>query len=323
MLAALSYPPIPIFELGPLSLSLHGLFAALGFLAGALLMIREARARGYSVDAISSVLSWALIASILGARFFTVPVQFATDSGYGLEDAISLGGDYSILGGYAGGILGGWIRMRMLKLDVRAHMDMAAAGLAIGAIVGRIGDLAIVEHLGSRTDFFLGFGVKPGHDLSPQHNLLECATTSRVDGFCSYPIDPDLAGVYHHTALYDMLGAIVLLGVILLLHRVWVNRHYGQLFSFWIVWYGFQRFLIDFARFDAAEAGLNADSVVGPFTGSQWGGLMASLLGLGLLLWFRRVSPVVSEDEDAHQQALTAAATGGAPASEPTEVADD
>ncbi len=192
--------------------------------------------------------------------------------------------------------------MRMLGLEVRAHMDMAAAGLAIGAVVGRIGDLAIVEHLGSRTNFFLGFAVKPGHDLSPQHDLLECATTTRVDGLCPYPIDETLAGVYHHTALYDLLGAAVLLGVIYLLRRLWVTRRYGQLFSVWVIWYGFQRFLIDFTRFGAAEDGLNADSVVGPFTGSQWGGLLAALLGVLLLLWFRRVSPVVSAERDAQYE---------------------
>ena len=310
MLAALSYPPIPIFDLGPLALSLHGVFAALGFLTGAILMMREARRRGFSVEAITSVLTWALVASILGARLFTVPVHLG-DPGYGLGDIVGPSGDFSILGGYAGGILGGWLRMRMLGLEVRAHMDMAAAGLAIGAVVGRIGDLAIVEHLGSRTSFFLGFAVEPGHDLSPQHDVLECVTTSRVDGLCPYPIDETLAGVYHHTALYDLLGAAVLLGVIYLLMRAWTARRYGQLFSFWVVWYGFQRFLIDFTRFDAAEVGINADSIIGPFTGSQWGGLLAGLLGLALLLWFRRSSPVVSAETDEEYERARQAAMAG------------
>jgi hypothetical protein len=40
VLAAISYPPIPIFELGPRTLSLHGPFAGLGFVAGAFLMLR-------------------------------------------------------------------------------------------------------------------------------------------------------------------------------------------------------------------------------------------------------------------------------------------
>lgn len=311
MLAAISYPPIPIFEVGPLSLSLHGLFAGLGFVAGAALMVREAQRRGFDTDKITSVLTWALVASILGARFFTVPGQLVADPDYGLSDALSLAGDYSILGGYAGGILVGAWRMRMLSLKVPVTLDMAAAGLAIGAVIGRIGDLAIVEHLGGATDFFLGFTIKPGYDVSPQHDILECTVEQAVDGIC---------GTYHHTGLYDLIGAAVLLLFVVWLRRSWTGRRYGQLFSVWVIWYGLQRFFIDFARLGAARDGVElsdgrvveaiADSVIGPFTGSQWGALGGALIGVLLLLWWRR-SPVVSAEQDAAYQAQSAGVAGG------------
>jgi phosphatidylglycerol:prolipoprotein diacylglycerol transferase len=301
VLVAISYKPIPIFELGPLSLSLHGLFAGVGFAAGAWLMIREARRRGFDVDRIVSVLSWALVGSILGARLFTVPAHI-TDAGYGLDDIISVTGDYSILGGYAGGILVGWLRMRMTGADVAAHMDMAAAGLAIGAAIGRIGDVAIVEHLGGPTSFFLGYELKPGYDVAPQHDVLE--RLCEVDGLC---------GPYHHTGLYDGLLALVLLGVIFWLARSWTARRYGQMFSVWMVWYGLQRFFIDFSRLGAARDGLElpdgstvetiSDSVMGPFTGSQWGGLGAAALGVLLYLYARR-NAVVSRANDAELGAM-------------------
>lgn len=286
MIAAISYPPIPIFELGPLRLSLHGLFAGVGFVVGAVLMIRQVRRRGFDSERVMSVLTWALVASMLGARLFTVPAH-VFDPGYGLSDALGISGDYSILGGYAGGIIGGVLRMRMLRLAVLPLLDAAAPGLAIGAVVGRIGDLAIVEHLGSPTSFFLGYQLKPGYDISPQHDALE--RLCNVDGIC---------GPYHHTALYDMIGAAVLLGLILYLIPRWQGRHYGQMFALWGMWYGFQRFLIDFARLGAARDGTIADSVMGPFTGSQWGALAAALGATALFLWFRRRTPVVSADQD-------------------------
>jgi phosphatidylglycerol:prolipoprotein diacylglycerol transferase len=322
--AAISYKPIPIFELGPLSLSLHGLFAGVGFAVGAYLMIREARQRGFDVDRIVSVLTWALVGSILGARLFTVPAHI-DDAGYGLDDIVGISGDFSILGGYAGGILVGWLRMRMTNASVPAHMDMAAAGLAIGAVVGRIGDLAIVEHLGGPTSFFLGYELRPDYDVSPQHDTLE--------QLCG---NFDQCGPWHHTALYDMIGAAVLLGVIFLLRRMWVNRHYGQMFSFWVVWYGLQRFLIDFTRLGAARDGVVrpdgvtvetiADSVMGPFTGSQWGGLGAAALGVLLLVWTRRYDRV-SAAGDAGLGAVLEPVGGGpadtddraAPDEDPTE----
>lgn len=279
MIDAISYPPIPILELGPLALSLHGLFAGIGFIVGAGLLLKLVERRGFDQDKVSSVLTWALVGAILGARLFTVPAHIG-DPGYSISDVIGLGGAFSILGGYAGGILVAWFRMRQIGLDTPALLDMAAPGLAIGAVVGRIGDLAIVEHLGSATTFFLGYAVKPGYDLAPQHNALECTPVQAVDGIC---------GIYHPTWLYDMIGAAILLGVLLWLIRTRASKfRYGQMFAIWMIWYGVQRFLIDFTRLSAAKLGTVADGVMGPFTGSQWGGLITASIGIGLFLAFRK-----------------------------------
>ena len=133
--------------------------------------------------------------------------------------------------------------------------------------------------------------------MSPQHDALQRLCDSGT--FC---------GPYHHTALYDMLGALVLLGVVFWLRKNWSGRHYGQLFSLWVIWYGLQRFFIDFTRLGVARDGLVledgteipnviADSVMGPLTGSQWGALGAAALGVLLFLWRRRY-PVVSAEQD-------------------------
>lgn len=291
MFAEISYPPIPIFEVGPVRLSLHGLMAGVGFVVGAMLMIREARRRGFDEDKITSVLSWALIGSLLGARYFTVPAHLDQ----GLVEALKPFGTFSIMGGFAGGILVGWWRMRRLGIDVAAHMDMASFGLAMGTVLGRVGDLLIVEHLGGRTDFFLGYLVKPGYDLAPQHNGLE--TLCETMGEC---------GPYHHAALYDLFGAAVLLGLLYLVARNWSTIRYGVLFFMWASWYGFQRFLIDFARNTDLPG---ADATIGPFTWNQMMGLLAGVAALAMVAWLalgRRV-PVVSTDEDMRRGAVPAA----------------
>lgn len=286
-LAVISYPPIPPFEVGPFLLSLHGVFAAVGFLAGAWYTTRLFRRRGFDMVKLQSVLTWALLGALLGARWLTIPAYWV-DNGFDLGELVNIGGSYSILGGFAGGVgIGVW-RARMLGLRIWPTLDMAAFGLALGTVVGRIGDLAIVEHLGGPTSFFLGYGIRPGYEVAPQHTVLlnECANVTAGE-YC---------GVYHHAALYDMLGAAVLLGVLVWIYRsVGTRLRYGQLFAVWAVWYGLQRFFIDFTRL-ALESG--GDRTLGPLTWSQWSALAAGVGGLALLVLISKRNLVATPAND-------------------------
>lgn len=289
VLAAISYPPIPIWDIGPVQFSLHGLFAAIGFIVGGWLATLELDRRGYDTAAYQSVLSWAIVGAILGARYFTSPAQLF--DGAPLSDAINpFAGSFSIMGGFAGGILAGWWRMRKVDLPRQAAFDASSFGLALGTVIGRLGDLAIVEHLGTATSVPFGYGIRAGYDVAPQHDLLECAQAEALaGGLCPVP-GASQAGIYHHVAAYDLLGAALLLGVLYLLSRR-VKLHYGQLFSFWVIWYGLQRFVLDFLRFG------NGDATVGSLTWNQVSGMAGAVLGAGLFLWFRR-TPVVSAEVD-------------------------
>jgi phosphatidylglycerol:prolipoprotein diacylglycerol transferase len=283
MNAVISWPPIPIFELGPLNLSLHGLFAALGFLAGAVIATKLAVRWGYDDVKIQSTLTWGLIGAMLGARYFTAPAQII--GGAEILTALNpVSGNFSILGGFAGGILAGYYRIRKLGLSFWETSDFWAFGLAVGTIVGRIGDLAIVEHLGRQSDFFLAFGLKPGYEPAPQHTSIQAACDSSATAV------GDVCASYHFSALYDMIGATVLLAVLLGIYRLWKARKVGQMFGFWVIWYGIQRFVIDFTRLvPEGESGAGAaDAHIGAFTYSQWSGLGSALLGVALILWFQR-----------------------------------
>jgi prolipoprotein diacylglyceryltransferase len=205
-------------------------------------------------------------------------------------DALNpINGNFSIMGGFAGGIIAGGIRMRKLGLPVLATLDVSTFGLALGTIVGRIGDLAIVEHLGRATDVAWGYGIRPGYDVAPQHDALECAQGSAgVDGLC---------GVYHHVAMYDMIGAVVLLGVLYFAYRK-LPLHYGQMIFLWTAWYGLQRFLLDGLRFGMGDA------AVGDFTWNQLSGLAAGLVGVALIWVTGRRQPRVTIGNDQDLGAL-------------------
>jgi len=282
MLATISYPPIPVWDLGPISFSLHGVFAALGFVAGAWLATKEMRKRGFDTVKYQSALTWGLIGALLGARYFTTPAMLL--DGVPLLEALNpIQGNFSIMGGFAGGIIAGGIRMRQVGLPILPTLDMSAFGLALGTVVGRIGDLAIVEHLGKSTSAWWGFGIKPGFNVAPMHDALECvAAQARSDGFC---------GIYHHVAMYDMIGAGVLLGLLYLLYDR-IELRYGQLFFAWMTWYGFQRFLLDSLRFGSGDA------TIGALTWNQLSGLLAGLAGLVALWWLGRSQPIATPEAD-------------------------
>jgi len=282
VLAVISYPPIPIWDLGLISFSLHGVFAALGFVAGAWLATRELSKRGFDTVKYQSCLTWGLVGALLGARYFTAPAQIF--EGVPLTEALNpIAGNFSIMGGFLGGILAGGWRMRQLGMPILATLDMSSFGLALGTVVGRIGDLAIVEHLGRATTVWWGYGIRPGYDVAPQHDGLECVESAvGADGFC---------GIYHHVAVYDMIGAAILLGVLYFVYRRF-RLHYGQLFFLWVAWYGFQRFLLDGLRFGMGDA------VVGEFTWNQLSGFAAGLGGVIAIWWLDRTQEFVTEEAD-------------------------
>lgn len=289
MIAVVSYPPIPVWEVGPLTMSLHGVFAALGFVVGAWLATQEMRRRGLDAEAYQSALTWGLIGALLGARYLTTPA--AIMDGTPLLEALNpLSGNFSIMGGFAGGILAGLIRMRQVGLPILPTLDASTFGLAIGTVVGRIGDLAIVEHLGQATTVAWGYGIRAGYDVAPQHDLLECSASGALaGGLCPVPdlgamagaVEPGADGIYHHVAAYDMLGAAVLLGVLYVVSRRF-ELPPGRLFFLWVSWYGLQRFALDALRFG------NGDATVGPFTWNQVSGLAAGLAGAFLMWWVGR-----------------------------------
>jgi prolipoprotein diacylglyceryltransferase len=143
-------------------------------------------------------------------------------------------------------------------------MDAAAPGIALGIIIGRIGDLIVADHLGKTTSFFLGYRCP------------HAATAS-----------PCVGNVVHQTALYDFFDTIVLLAALLRLRRR--ERYDGFLILVFGAWYGAMRVVEDFLREDVRHFGL---------TGSQWTALATVLVCLCAIAFLRRTPKWGRWDED-------------------------
>jgi phosphatidylglycerol:prolipoprotein diacylglycerol transferase len=255
LLAFISYHPLVHVKIGPLSISPHGVGIAVGFLLGARLMVPAAERRGITADDVYALLTRAAIGAIIGARLAYV-VNHAGDYDNVLDIFRVWQGGISLLGGFAGAIAAALPEMRKRRLSFWQVMDAAAPGMALGVIVGRIGDLIVADHLGKSTSFFLGYRCPPS----------DVQTAS-----------PCLARVVHQTALYDFFLTILLLVFLLWLRRT--ARWDGFLILAFASWYGVGRVIEDFLREDVRHFGL---------TGSQWTALATVLLSLYVLLVRKR-----------------------------------
>lgn len=256
MLGAISYDPIVKIEVGPLDLSPHGIGIAVGFAAGAVVMLRAAEKKGISEEAVYSILIRALVGSIIGARLAYVLNHFS-DFESPVEIFQIWRGGISLLGGIIGGITVPCLWARKHGVSFWRGTDAAAPGLALGIVIGRLGDLIVADHLGKPTRFFLGY-LCPGA-------AVETAS----------PCPPGV--LVHQTALYDLLLTVVLLGLLLWLRRR--DRFDGFLILTFGAVYGAQRLVEDFFREDLRRFGL---------TGSQWTAAVAVVLCLYVLVVTRR-----------------------------------
>jgi phosphatidylglycerol---prolipoprotein diacylglyceryl transferase len=277
----LAWEIIPRIDLGPLSVSPHGLGIAVGFLIGAQLMVRRARARGGPSETdIWNTLFWGLIGSMVGARVAYVIGHFSevTDSGDDLLGIFRVWeGGISLLGGIVGGVLAGLPYARRHRLGFWRMTDLAAPGLALGIAVGRIGDLVIGDHLGKPTSFFLGWrclgesgGIAP-QSAEAYRAAVEAGSPPSLGCF-------DV--VVHQTAIYDFISAWVLFGVL-----IWLGRRSlrpGALAIVFGLWYGTMRVITDFLRVDKTYFGL---------TGSQITALTVALVCLFFLVRYRGAPP--------------------------------
>lgn len=273
LLLALDWPIVERIPLGgDLAISPHGITTALGFVVGAWLMIRRARLRGLGHthvadvnEAVQELLVRLGVGAIIGARLFYV----LNNLDRYLDDPVAAlaiwEGGLTFLGGVAGAVMAAVPLIRRRGYRLLQLGDSAAPGLAAGLAIGRIGDLAIGDHLGPAAGGF-PFGWRC------TGNLWDATGNSLVAG--GLPPQPYPAGAapvqgcfdvaVHQTALYDLLSAALLFGVLLLLERR--PRWDGFFAAVAIYWYGAFRLLDDLLRQDRRWLGL---------TGSQWAVLTA------------------------------------------------
>jgi phosphatidylglycerol:prolipoprotein diacylglycerol transferase len=320
LLAAIGWKVLDRFRFGgSFAISPHGLGIALGYLTGSFIFIRLASRRDYPEDLSSGIMFWALIGTIVGARLGYVFSHIGEFHSVVAVVQIYKGG-ISLLGGIIGAIIASFIvvRARAPKgLSFVKGLDAASFPIALGVVIGRIGDLIIGDHLGKPTSWLLAFryhgGNLAGYEclggvcniaLSGGH-IQTITAQGAVLRNANGAVLRQGVGV-HQTAMYDL---VIAMGIALLL--LWLDRRPrrpGLLIAAFGLWYGTGRIITDFLRVENRFLGL---------TGSQWTSIVVVAFCAFTLVRYR-LSPPSARHIDGQPEALEVADEPEATSTEPT-----
>ncbi len=230
-----------IFDVVGVEVTWHGLFTAVGVVAGVSVAAVLGRRAGFGEDSIYNVALALVIGGIIGARGLYVIENWSQfeDDLYDIF-AIDTGG-ISIYGALIGGTVGAWGYAVLTKLpNIPQGADIAAMGAIMGMAVGRIGDIINGEHFAEATS--LPWGVQYTHVDNPSLQL----------GFTA-PQHPAVA--------YELLGDVAVFLVLVLIYAR-VGRS-GVAFFSWVLLYGALRLSVSFLLLDdIVWAGLHSAQII-------------------------------------------------------------
>jgi phosphatidylglycerol:prolipoprotein diacylglycerol transferase len=258
-----------LFQFGPVTIYIFGVFMALAALVAAWVVHAELKRNGYNPELASTMVFAAAIGGLVGARILFIVEEWSNFL-RSPWDFIFTGAGFTWYGGFLGGVLGvSWVVRRSNIPWLRAA-DIAAPALAIAYGIGRLGcHVAGDGDWGTVTD--VPWGVAYTH-----------AIIGWVDPTTGIPYPPGVR--VHPTPIYEFLQSLLIFGVLWALRK---KAHVpGTLFWLYLTLSGLARLTVEFWRLNPALAlGLSE---------AQWFGLALVIVGLWQLFRSGRVKTLAA-----------------------------
>lgn len=225
------------FSLGPLTVHYYGITMALAIGAGWWLALQRASRFGITTVQADFLLQWLVFGGFVGARLYHVASSWQYYWQHPLDVFKVWHGGLSIFGALLGGFL--VLIFYTIALFRKNHgsgfygtllhmTDWLAASVVLGQIIGRFGNFFNYEAFGYQTNV-------PWKMYVPIQFRPEQLAQS---------------GFFHPLFLYEALGNLLVLWVLLLLSRR-KNLPTGSLFFLYLFLYNTLRFVIEFWRVDS------------------------------------------------------------------------
>lgn len=227
------------FHIGPLTIHVYALCLLTGGLLGGWLGYRRWKKKGGPEDPFFSIIMWAVIFGIIGARLYHVvssPDAYFGPNYDGTGDLTKIwqiwNGGLGIWGAVALGAVGAWIGCRRAGVRLSAFADAVAPGVLLAQAIGRWGNYFNQELFGGPTTLPWGLQID--------------ATNP------SFPADLPAGTLFHPTFLYECLWNLAGVALILLLDRKFKFQR-GSMFWLYVAVYTAGRTWIEMLRIDDAQ----------------------------------------------------------------------
>ncbi|MFO7968886.1 MAG: prolipoprotein diacylglyceryl transferase [Bacillota bacterium] len=246
------------------SINMYSFFIMLGIIVALLLSLREAPRIGMKKDDFIDGFLWIVPVAILGSRLWYVIAEW--DAFY---DG-SIGGLIQSFFGFQNGSFSGFAGLaihgafftavimiifyaRKRKIDIFKILDIVAVGFIIAQAFGRWGNFFNQEAHGGIVG---GMNSEGEAILSIEQQFNYLRNTLHIPEFIvnnMFIIEEDkfapIRGFYHPTFFYESIINLLGFSIMIILRRI-KQIHFGEIFSFYLIWYGGLRIFIETMRTD-------------------------------------------------------------------------
>lgn len=185
-----------------------------GYLLAMLFVTKTCKKRGVEPDHIIDICIWGLVFGLIGARIYYCIFDWDSIGSFANIFKIWEGG-LAIYGALIGAVLTAFVYCRIKKLNTLNVFDLCSPGLLIGQIIGRWGNFFNAEVYGKETDSLLRMTINGENGVHP---------------------------LFLYEGLWNLLGLIL---IILFRDK---KKADGQVFFFYVFWYGLGRLLLEGMR---------------------------------------------------------------------------
>ena len=168
MIAAIPFRTFPQLSLGPVTLRTFGVFVAAGIVVGVWAFLRYARDRDLDAELLSRLAWWVILLGIVGSRLLFVVTHWSEFADDPLSAFAVWQGGLQFSGAFLISIVViVWFTRRHPEMPGLVVSDGIVYGLAPGLAIGRLGCIAVGEHLGTATGFPLAWKYLGGETREP------------------------------------------------------------------------------------------------------------------------------------------------------------